>query len=256
MDTTGNKGIVIFEEMLSGPRPIHLSACPIRQDLRLLVLAPHPDDFDEIGVTLKFFRDNGNPIFVSVLSSGAGGVEDEFCPSASVNKKAAVREQEQRESCKFFGLPDTHLEFHRLVEDRDGHILDNAHNFKRIRHCVNEIRPALVFLPHGNDTNMDHRLTYEMFTRVAVKTEFPLAAFLNRDPKTINMRYDFYTPFGPDEAEWKAVLLRFHVSQQARNLNTRSMGFDERILEVNRQVACECPGNPEYAEAFEYSFWE
>ena len=44
------------------------------------------------------------------------------------------------------------------------------------------------------------------------------------------MRYDFYTAFGPEEAEWKATLLRFHSSQHQRNLNTRGKGFDERIL--------------------------
>jgi len=241
---------------LSDPRPTLLSEFPMTQDLRLLVLAPHPDDFDEIGVTLKFFLDKGNPIFVAVLSSGASGVQDDFCPSMFANEKAAVREQEQRESCKFFGLPDSHLEFLRLSEDHDGHILDNSHNLKQIRHCINEIRPAFVFLPHGNDTNADHRLTYEMFTRVATETKFPLGAFLNRDPKTIDMRYDFFTPFGSDEAEWKAVLLRFHASQQERNINTRNMGFDERVLEINRQIARECPGKHEYAEAFEYSFWE
>ena len=247
---------MIFREILSGPRPTLLSESPITQNLRLLVLAPHPDDFDEIGVTLKFFHDKGIPIFVSVLSSGASGVEDSFCPSALVNEKAAIREQEQRDSCQFFGLPDSHLEFLRLPEDHDGHILEDSHNFNQIRQCINDLRPTFVFLPHGNDTNIDHRLTFEMFTRIAAEVGFPLAAFFNRDPKTIKMRYDFYMPFGPDEAEWKATLLRFHASQQERNINTRHKGFDERILEVNRQIASECPGKQEYAEVFEFAFWE
>ena len=70
------------------------------------------------------------------------------------------------------------------------------------------------------------------------------------------MRYDFYTAFGIAEAEGKATLLRFHSSQQQRNLNTRHVGFDERILEVNRQIARECPGEQEFAEAFEFAYWE
>ena len=118
-----------------------------------------------------------------------------------------------------------------------------------------EIRPAIVFLPHGNDTNADHRRTCSLFMRAASEAGFSLAAFFNRDPKTIRMRYDFYTAFGPAEAEWKAALLRFHESQQQRNLNTRNIGFDERILEVNRQIAAECPGQQDFAEAFEYGFW-
>jgi len=32
---------------------------------RVLVLAPHPDDFDAIGVTLRFLHKRGNSIFVA-----------------------------------------------------------------------------------------------------------------------------------------------------------------------------------------------
>jgi len=244
-----------LKKLFSGPRPVLLSECSIPQDMCLLVLAPHPDDFDEIGITLRFFRDNGNPIYLSVLTSGASGVVDSFCTQSDNETKAAVREQEQRRSCHFFGLRDTHLNFLMLSEDHDGHILENPENLEQIRCCVHEIRPAIVFLPHGNDTNACHRRTYTMFMRIALEAAFPLAAFLNKDPKTIHMRYDMYTAFGIDGAEWKATLLRFHLSQHQRNLNTRGKGFDERILEVNRQIAGECPGDQEFAEVFECAFW-
>jgi len=246
---------MIFKDILSGPRPVPLSACDIPRDMRLLVLSPHPDDFDEIGVTLRLFRDNGNPIHVAVLSSGASGVENSFCSPPTAETKTAVREQEQRSSCRFFGLREAHLDFLRLSEDQDGHILKDHENFEKIRHCVSAIRPSIVLLPHGNDTNADHRRTYTMFRRVASEAEGSLTAFLNRDPKTIRMRYDLYTAFGPAEAEWKATLLRFHTSQQQRNINTRGIGFDERILEVNRRIARECPGESEFAEAFECVFF-
>ncbi len=245
-----------FQELLSGPRPVLLPSCPIPHDMRLQVLAPHPDDFDEIGVTLRFFRDNGNPIFVAVLTSGASGVEDSFCTPPTIESKAEVREQEQRRSCRFFGLQDTHLDFLRLEEDHDGHILESSENYEQIKRCVSGVRPDLVLLPHGNDTNAGHRRTSSMFMRVASEARFSVAALFNRDPKTISMRYDFYTPFGPEEAEWKAALLRFHASQHQRNLNTRGMGFDERILEMNRQIAIDCPGEQKFSEAFEYAFWE
>ena len=245
-----------FRKLLSRPHPVFLTACSFPHDMRLLVLAPHPDDFDEIGITLRFFRDNGNPIYVSVLTTGASGVEDTFCTPPTEERKAMVREQEQRRSCQFFGLRDTHLDFMRLSEDHDGHLLKSHENVEQIRRCVHEIRPTIVCLPHGNDSNACHRRTCAMFMRVASEAGFPLAAFFDRDPKTISMRYDLYTAFGSEEAEWKATLLRFHSSQHQRNLNTRGKGFDERILEVNRQIAAECPGNQEFAEAFECAFWD
>lgn len=245
-----------FKEALRGRRPVHFSSYAIPSDLRLLVLAPHPDDFDEIAVTLRYFQGNGNPIFVSVVSSGASGVEDRFRTQASSETKAAIREQEQRSSCHYFGIQDNRLDFLQLPEDEDGHILDNAENFQKIRDCVHSIRPAMVFLPHGNDTNLGHRRTCELFTRAATEADFPLVTFLNKDPKTIRMRYDFYTPFGHAEAKWKAVLLRFHASQQERNLNTRGKGFDERVLEANRQSARECGCKKPFAEVFECAFQE
>ena len=245
-----------LQELFSGPRPVLLTACSFARDMRLLVLAPHPDDFDEIGITLRFFRDNGNPIFLAVLSTGASGVEDTFCTPPTEEAKAKVRKQEQCRSCQFFGLQDTHLDFLQLSEDHGGHILKNHENLEQIRRCVHEIRPDIVLLPHGNDTNACHRRACAMFMSVASEAEFPLAAFFSQDPKTIRMRYDFYTPFGPEEAEWKAILLRFHSSQHQRNLNTRGKGFDERILEVNRRIAVACPGNSEFAEAFECAFWD
>ena len=79
----------------------------------------------------------------------------------------------------------------------------------------------------------------------------PSTAFLNRDPKTIAMRYDLVTPYGEDLATWKARLLRFHRTQQLRNLRRRGRGFDERILAMDWDSAVAC-GVPEpYAEVFE-----
>jgi hypothetical protein len=65
------------------------------------------------------------------------------------------------------------------------------------------------------------------------------------------MQNDIYTAFNDDAAEWKAKLLRFHRSQQERNLNTRGYGFDERVLRINQQTAEENNCFSPYAEVFE-----
>jgi hypothetical protein len=69
------------------------------------------------------------------------------------------------------------------------------------------------------------------------------------------MQHDLYTVFGETEALWKGRLLRFHRTQHERNLRTRQQGFDERILQVNRQVARELGGEAEYAEVFELEWY-
>jgi hypothetical protein len=86
---------------------------------------------------------------------------------------------------------------------------------------------------------------------MAAAAGFPMTAWLIRDPKTVAMRIDLYTPFDKDEAGWKAEMLRFHRSQHQRNLNTRGRGFDDRILDVNRAIARDLALDAPFAEAFE-----
>ncbi|MFA6103293.1 MAG: PIG-L family deacetylase [Victivallaceae bacterium] len=236
--------------------PVSLDALAVPSGLRLLALAPHPDDFDAIAVTMKRFFAAGTEVFVAVASSGASGVEDAFCTLPTNREKALTRETEQRRSCGFFGLPDDHVRFLRLEEDETGTVMDKESNFAAVAAVFKELSPSLVFLPHGNDTNADHRLIYAMLSRLGGNADHCFTAFLNRDPKTIALRMDVYTAFGEADAAWKAELLRFHQSQHQRNLNTRGYGFDERILAGNRDNA-KLYGiqNRAYAEIFELQFF-
>ena len=120
----------------------------------LLVLAPHPDDFDAIGVTMRYFQQNGNPIQVAVATAGASGVQDSFCAQPTLQLKSEIREQEQRESCRFFGLPESNLTFLRLEEDQDGRLSKNEANLHRINAQLQALEPKMVFLPHWNNTNL------------------------------------------------------------------------------------------------------
>jgi LmbE family N-acetylglucosaminyl deacetylase len=244
-----------MKDLFKVEMPVFLHSLRVPKELVILVLAPHPDDFDEIAITMRFFRDNGNPIDVAVLSSGASGVEDGFCSPPTRQAKGKIREQEQRKSCQFFGLPDSSLTFLRLEEDHAGHIIDNDANCGRVRDHFLEKRPDMVFLPHGNDTNIGHQRTYSIFRKIALEVSYSITAFLNRDPKTISMRHDVYTVFKEEDADWKSRLIRFHESQQQRNLNSRNHGLDERVLRFNREIAKNNLLMQKYAEAFELEFF-
>jgi hypothetical protein len=67
-------------------------------------------------------------------------------------------------------------------------------------------------------------------------TPKPPLALLVRDPKNLGMRTDLITPYNSVQAAWKAELLRCHRSQHERNLRTRGIGFDERILAPERSA--------------------
>ena len=222
--------------------------------LRLLVVGPHPDDFDAIGVTLKFLANQGNPLHLAVIGTG-GGVDDTTHPGLSMDQKTALRETEQKESARFFGLPDYAMVFLSLEKDAQDQLMDNATNFDALTAAVEDVAPDVIFLPHGNDSNATHRTTCALIRQVAIRSGRPVALFLNRDVKTIAMRTDLYMPFGEELATWKAQLLRFHDTQQQRNLATRGHGFDERVLTLNAQTARDLHIDAPYAESFELEFY-
>lgn len=220
---------------------------------RALVLAPHPDDFDAVAVTLGRMRDHGCALRVAVLTSGASGVEDAFCPpgESTFERKRDLREAEQRASCAVFGLHESALVFLRLPEDAEGHVVEDESAVGRLRAVFDAVRPGAVFLPHGNDTNADHQRVFRMARSVALAAGWPVTAWYHRDPKTVGLRADVAAPFGQQAAEWKAALLRCHRSQHERNLRTRGHGLDERMLRVNAEDALALGLGEPYAEVFE-----
>ncbi|GGI19052.1 hypothetical protein GCM10008066_17150 [Oxalicibacterium faecigallinarum] len=231
------------------PRPLALHALSMAVPPRIVVLAPHPDDFDAIGVTLRHFHQAGAAIHLAVLTTGASGVEDGFAGATTDQQKGDLREAEQKDSCAFFGLPLERITFLKLPPDESGNPkLDDA-NHACIRDYLAARSPQLVFMPHGNDSNVTHQRTYALFRAVALAEQWSMWAVLNQDAKTVKIRTDLYTPFDEASAEWKAALLRLHCSQHQRNLHTRGKGFDERVLAINRQAGATV--HAPYAEIFE-----
>lgn len=199
---------------------------------RWLVLAPHPDDFEVVAVTMRHFAMSGAEISLEVISGGASGVEDAF--ASGWEAKTVAREAEQRKSCAMFGLPAGKLRFHRFLEDTEGYMADVPENLARVHKLLDSLSPDGVILPHGNDSNADHRRTFRWFRSWRDVQAKPPLALLVRDPKNLGMRVDLITPYDEQTAAWKAALLRCHRSQHERNLRTRGIGFDERILATDR----------------------
>ena len=231
--------------------PRELRAEDLPDPVRMLLLGPHPDDFDAIAVTLRRLADGGNPLHAAVVRSGSG-VLDAYAPGLDWEGKAALREREQRASLSFFGLPEAEATFLSLDKDSgEGQLCETPRNRAVLEALIAARAPDVIFLPHGNDTNSAHRALYAMTRAIVDERGLPVTLLLIRDPKTVAMRTDLYVPFGDEEAAWKARLLRFHDTQQQRNRLTRGHGFDDRILEGNRRIARELSLDAPYAEAFE-----
>lgn len=240
-----------FDFLVGKSRPIQLRTIQVPARFRVLFLAPHPDDFDAVGITMRWFHQNGNPIKLAVLTSGESGVDDDFAAASLVKDKAEIRKMEQQASCHYFGLPSAALLFLNLEKDKTGKLRSSPENLTLLTKVWAQFSPDIVCLPHGNDANANHQMTYRLYRRIVKTYPRNVLALLNRDPKTIDMRSDVFMDFGTEEAEWKGELLRHHRSQQARNLRTSGHGFDERILRANRQAAQDLGLSMKYAEVFE-----
>ncbi len=242
-----------FSDMLPPYRPFLLAELQLPVPQTIAVLAPHPDDFDAVGVTLHRLHQQGHLIHLAVLTTGANGIDDGWSGLYDASAKAVVREAEQQASCEFFGLPANRVSFLRLWQKtaEAGQAERDESDKQALRAYLRITRPDMVFLPHGNDSNRTHRRTYQAFCEIAGQDGMKVLACLNQDAKTEGMRADMYTYFGEQEAAWKARLLRFHRSQHERNLASRGHGFDERVLQVNRDAATKAGGALPYAEVFE-----
>ncbi len=230
--------------------PVDLRTVQWRQKLRLLVTAPHPDDFDAISMTLHHLKKAGHELYVVVAQTGSG-IDKVYGMDMSQQDRTMHRNQEQRASFTFFGLPKDHYRILVLENALDDQVDYTEKNIQTFETIVLEIRPDILFMPHGNDTNRAHRDMCRMMRSIARRMTWPIVLMLNSDAKTVDMRKDCYMAFNQEEAIWKRQLLRHHDSQHQRNLRDRGYGFDDRVLMLNGRTAQELGIAQPYAESFE-----
>ena len=235
--------------------------CSSSSRFRVALIAPHPDDFDILAATMALFAEHpgGCDIRVCVLSCGSG-VEDSFCtetrgvePTPQAIRK--IRRGEQQAGCNFFEEKypgSVTLKFLELEESgapdyayaTRGQTLLTPVNFDAFALYLSEVDPDVVMLPAvyetlpaaepspmpGGPGNAGHYRCGKLVEEALRRSGRPTALLQHGDPKTVSMRHDLFTPYDAETREWKAEMLRLHESQHVRNLETRGVGFDSRIL--------------------------
>lgn len=238
---------------------------------RVLVLGPHPDDPESVAVTCRLLMRSGCDIWYAIASLSPSGVEDEYVQrtqdrgSVSLQEiKGKIRQREQTQSAEMFGLIPEKLAFLGIEENKD---LDSPKNLAKIRDHLESVEPDIVMMPIGKDPNRTHGWVYQVFQKCAkeltLKTEKPIVALYNEDPKTTEIRKDLFVLFGQEGADWKGALLKTHDSQQERNIHSRGIGFDERILRMNHsswrhlvETSTAVGSSAKYAEVFEIELFD
>ena len=252
-------------------KDISLRKVRLPQCGRVLVLGPHPDDPESVSITCRLFMQSGCEIWYAVVSLSPSGVEDEYAQRirnrnsiSSKEEKGEIRRKEQIRSAETFGLGADRLTFLGLEEGKE---LDSPGNFARIKEHLETAEPNIVMMPVGKDPNQTHAWVYQAFRKcaynLAFKTEKPVVALYNEDPKTIQIRKDLFVFFGEEGADWKRTLLKIHDSQQQRNMRSRGVGFDERILRMNHvswrhlvETSISAGSSAKYAEVFEIELFD
>lgn len=238
---------------------------------RVLILGPHPDDPESVAITCRLLMQSGCDIWYAIASMSPSGVEDEYArrrqKSDAISlhdEKIEIRRREQIRSAEVFGLPPDRVTFLCIDEDEK---VNSRKNRAKIKHHLESVAPDIVIMPIGNDRNETHAWVYQVFRKcvrdLTLTTEKPILALYNEDPKTTAIRRDLFVVFGEEGANWKGALLRAHDSQQQRNIQNRGMGFDERILSVNRLGYRRLSGvlpsavlSAKYAEVFELELFD
>lgn len=119
--------------------------------MRLLVVAPHPDD-EVLGVggTMAENISKGNEVFVCIVTKGY--------PPLSSEERQKINQADAKRCHAFLGVEKTFfLDFPAVM-------LENIERYKlndAILKVIREVRPEEVYIPHFGDMQKDHQVVAE-----------------------------------------------------------------------------------------------
>jgi N-acetylglucosamine malate deacetylase 1 len=211
--------------------------------MNILVFAPHPDD-DLIGCggSIANHINNGSEVSVVYMTSGEAG-----SLKYTKTELAKIREAEARDAAKKIGITNT-----IFLNNQDGYLDYNQANLAGLIEIIREHKPDIVYLPHENDSHMDHKTTYKLVTESVNRAAGPWFQECKGTPWVTGtvLCYEVWTPLQvigyteniTDTIDSKIEALSLHKSQLADiNYSEAVKSLDRyRGIMTGKGTYCEC----------------
>ena len=209
--------------------------------MRILVLAPHPDD-DLIGCGGSLIKHEkaGAIISIAYITSGEAG-------SKSLG---TIRESEAIKACAQLGINANHLHF---LHESDGGIVVGPKIVSEVVEIIRKGKPDIIYLPHKYDNHPDHLATHQIGVKAIEQAGMSSWNSVDQpwSAGTV-LAYEVWTPLRSPQyledttsvIEQLTQALSFHVSQ------LEIIAYDDMVRSLGRYRGL-LLGNGHYAEAFE-----
>ncbi|GGX57979.1 PIG-L deacetylase family protein [Streptomyces chartreusis] len=181
----------------------------------VLIVGAHPDDPEiAMGMRMRWYAMNGTRVRVHCLTTGAPGPDGTAVRREECLKAGALLGVDEY---TFSSIPDT-----RFVEHR-GRI--NADLFA----VFHETRPDVVYTHYPGDQHLDHSITSQEVTTVALREARNLRYF--RSPYSVGFEPNEFFMGTPELLETKVRALKCFASQQQLDMDV----FRQLAQVVHRQ---------------------
>jgi LmbE family N-acetylglucosaminyl deacetylase len=157
--------------------------------MNILIISPHHDD-EVIGCggTIAKYSQNNNKIAVIYITAGWSGL-----PKIKSKEKAIkIRESEAYNACKILGIQKVFFmrEDDRNIYNKKGEII------QKLIKVIREVKPDIVYVPHPNEKDIEHRIVYEATKEAVWLSKSPYLPNLGVSIKSIKniYLYEVWTP--------------------------------------------------------------
>lgn len=210
---------------------------------KILAIGAHPDDVElGLGGCLAKHIEEGNDVYVLILSRGEKGVSDDKIESKLREKeknelKGRMREEETRKALNFLGVKNENI---KILGLPDAGIKPSEKVIEEVYKYIREINPDVVYTHFFEDDHLDHVSTSLITLHAGRKVKNIL---FYESPSTRTSFSPNYFVDVSDYIKKKVVALKVHKTQAGKPY------MDEEVI-ISKAIFSGFQAKAKYAEGF------